>query len=847
MALASTAWGQAPVAGPQDYALVDVARFATVGEAAVQRGQVTGPGRFLLRAETTYRLFKLDRASLRVGYVEFKSGASGARFAIPPVVLRPSYTNDADDDELTDVAEFVLGSDPNDPDSDDDGIKDGAAARAGTLDEPRLRTGVIASVQLPGEAQDVHTVNDMALVALGDRGVAITSVFTRMNPEIVGLVDTPGVATRVAASGSRVAVADGPAGLAIVDASDPPAARIVHQVSPFLLGGEPRSVAAVADVAFVGLSTGVLAIVDLRTGALLETRPIGPRSIEDLAVAGDGLYALDSHALHALRLRSSGGVQLVSSVSSPIVASANVRVFAGGGTAYAIHGKGANSFSLSNPFQPTLLTAANTTQFGWKDLALNGSGLAVAAVSPNGAFDGPHEVNVYDARDPTRTDVFVAQIVTPGVARAVSIFDGLGYVADHQAGLQVVNYIAQDRAGIAPTISLSTNQPSLGVAEEGALLRVTATCADDVQVRACELFVNGVPAQTDGGFPFEFYFMTPRREVRDRITVRVRVSDTGGNSRLTDELSIVLVEDATPPSITRLFPADAGLIGQVPTVAFFTDEPLDPVSLTATSFRVTGAGPDRAFDTADDVAVAGSREVREQVLGAFFAPDQPLAAGRYRVQVQDVRDRAGNAASPRSWQFTVFGGGQDGDGDGLPDELELAMGLDPAHVDTDRDGVPDGQEDADNDGVPNLVEVTLLTDLRSTDSDADGIPDAAEDRDGDRLADWREVVLGTSLFSHDSDGDTFTDNDEVLRASNPLSPQSVPLSSAISAATARNEAAPGHALGADLEAVTVRNAAPPGYSLGVELQRVVVRNAAAPEATTGETASPPTSVRNQSP
>jgi len=88
-----------PDAGPQDYALVDMDRFPAVGEQAVQRGQATGRRRFLLGANTSYRLFKLDRASLRVGYVEFRSGPDGSRFEIPPVPLRTlSSIFDSDSD-----------------------------------------------------------------------------------------------------------------------------------------------------------------------------------------------------------------------------------------------------------------------------------------------------------------------------------------------------------------------------------------------------------------------------------------------------------------------------------------------------------------------------------------------------------------------------------------------------------------------------------------------------------------------------------------------------------------------------------------------------------------------------
>ena len=67
----------------------------------------------------------------------------------------------------------------------------------------------------------------------------------------------------------------------------------------------------------------------------------------------------------------------------------------------------------------------------------------------------------------------------------------------------------------------------------------------------------------------------------------------------------------------------------------------------------------------------------------------------------------------------------DSDGDGIPDDVELANGLDPNNP-VDAMGDPDG------DGLTSLQELYLGTDIRSADSDGDGISDGAE------------VALGTS-------------------------------------------------------------------------------------------------------
>src|SRR6185369_7778565 len=88
--------------------------------------------------------------------------------------------------------------------------------------------------------------------------------------------------------------------------------------------------------------------------------------------------------------------------------------------------------------------------------------------------DGTHHVTLYNVSNPTQTTSFITTLQTPGVARAVSIYNGLAYVAD-STSLQVMNYLAFDTGTNPPTISLTASFPlSPAQAEEGKITRVTA-------------------------------------------------------------------------------------------------------------------------------------------------------------------------------------------------------------------------------------------------------------------------------------------------------------------------------------------------------------------------------------
>lgn len=116
----------------------------------------------------------------------------------------------------------------------------------------------------------------------------------------------------------------------------------------------------------------------------------------------------------------------------------------------------------------------------------------------------------------------------------------------------------------------------------------------------------------------------------------------------------------------------------------------------------------------------------------------------------------------------------DTDGDGLPDGYEVfTLDKNPLKIDTDDNGIMDGQEDDDNDGLVNLKEYQIGTDPEKTDSDNDGLSDGEEvntyntsplekDTDGDTLSDSDDIALGFSPLLRDTDENGVVDGDEPV-------------------------------------------------------------------------------------
>ena len=149
-------------------------------------------------------------------------------------------------------------------------------------------------------------------------------------------------------------------------------------------------------------------------------------------------------------------------------------------------------------------------------------------------------------------------------------------------------------------------------------------------------------------------------------------------------------------------------------------------------------------------------------------------------------DDGGNLLSVKTEGITPS---KDTDGDGITDEKEKELGLNPNSKDSDGDGYLDNEEigdinhptDTDGDGV---------IDALDTDSDNDGITDedekkygfnpkdasdANEDADGDGVSNIDEINnYHTNPNNKDSDGDGVDDNDEIEAGYDPNDENSKP-------------------------------------------------------------------------
>jgi hypothetical protein len=623
-----------------------------------RRGRLNPAGNFdpvVLPPNRLHAVMYFDPVESRLGTTLFRSGSAGGSTRILAARLVVDTRPDADADGLSDLAEALLGTASDRGDTDGDGRSDRIELADGTspLDGIALPTGIVGAADVPeSEILTVAAEGNVAYAGGPNNALTLFDLTQPRQPVRLGTLALAGQDySQTLAANAGLVAAGGPSGLALVDARNP--------ANPTLIADVPLgNVVALAwlgtDV--VTLSASKLSLIEGSTGVeqLIVTLPEAGHDVQTL---GDFVYVLTSARLIVFRrvdnlLFETDRID-VSGAKAPL--ETGRKLFVGGGRAYVGTFTGFSVVDIRNPFDLSLLGTPPSTQAAIHDLAANDAGLLLPVVSFSGT--ATLAVGAYNVTDPADVTRFLTSWPTPGDARALTLHRGLAYVADTRGDLQVLNYLSPDTAGVAPTVAFTANFALAPArAAFGARLRLLVDARDDVQVRDVTAFVDDEPAASDGSFPFQLEFTAPGAgEGRSNFTLRLRATDTAGNTRWTDPLVVALAAAINPPRLLETFPPPSSRVDNIVLTNVFLrfDQPLAVDSITAGMLKVVGAGPDKQFGTADDVDRFGVLRQGTDPARLEWVGTNQFPVGQFRVTLAAGLRGTNDAPRPEpvSWTF----------------------------------------------------------------------------------------------------------------------------------------------------------------------------------------------------
>ena len=433
------------------------------------------------------------------------------------------------------------------------------------------------------------------------------------------------------------AVATNDEGLQLVDVSDPMLPTLLRtiKIAANQAGFSVSQVEIADGIAYITAGTSLRAI-DLLTGESLQNLTLpGSGIVTGLTREGTKLYAFTSGSdtFSVIDIAQAGVASIIGQLNVSI-ASTDVGVFAGNGVAY-LAGSGMRTIDISNPANPTLISDSDSF-FTARNIALNGSGLALIASESQG-------IGVYDITDPQNTNNVVFSVDTPGFTYNVALASGIAYVADGTGGLQVINYLPFDNKGVAPIVTITSpvvdldpNQTGIQITE-GASISIQANVTDDVQVRNVELLVNGQVVSNDLSFPFDLQAIALSNDPNAPVVnVQTRVTDTGGNTSLSNLLTFDLIPDTIAPVIESITPANGQTtLANLRRVTVHFSEALDQDKINAANFKL--------INSANQEIIAENIQLQEGDRTVQLTY-QALPAETYQliINTSQITDRAGN-------------------------------------------------------------------------------------------------------------------------------------------------------------------------------------------------------------
>jgi len=179
-----------------------------------------------------------------------------------------------------------------------------------------------------------------------------------------------------------------------------------------------------------------------------------------------------------------------------------------------------------------------------------------------------------------------------------------------------------------------------------------------------------------------------------------------------------------------------GSATQVPAAISIT--PANPSFTSAgqtAQLTVNATYPDASTRNVSAASTGTNYTTSNSAIATVDANGLVTAVATGTVVIQATNDGASGITTA-----TVLLSNVDSDGDGIPDDAEIRLGLDPHNP-------VDAQEDFDRDGLTNLREFQLGTNPRVFDTDGDGIGDGLEVQTGSNPLDPNSFNLALTLQS----------------------------------------------------------------------------------------------------
>ena len=388
----------------------------------------------------------------------------------------------------------------------------------------RRNPRIVGALDTTGNANDVRILGNLAYVADGSAGLQIIDVTAPTAPVLKGTYNTPGDASDVVLVGNRAYVADGASGLQIIDIANPAAPTLLGK---FDTPGTARGVDLSSTIAVVADGTSGIQIIDISNPALpVRLGGLATTDARDVTVEGDIAYVADyqpvANSTPSFRVidfssrtypRQIAGTTL--SLGGILMDVAKAGHFVFGADVYFVNGVPITD--ITDPANPLVRARLdfNATAFqGGRDD--NGTGIAA---------DGQY---IYLTAD--------RGIVENGVSGDTRLYIGQ-YL------------IAEDKAGVAPTVSIISPQNNVTVLE-GQQIPVAVNASDDVQVVAVNLLASGQVVATDTSPPYQFSYTVPVGVTG--LTLSATATDLAGNTGTATDVPINVIPDPLTTVVGRV-------------------------------------------------------------------------------------------------------------------------------------------------------------------------------------------------------------------------------------------------------------------------------------------------------